>query len=260
VSFAFENRREPVEDETSRRRLVQVDPAEPRRGQLWAFGVASIAKAAKVHPETVRRAIRLGALDAANLMAVAEWINLRQLHGQGARTGRAQVARAAGVTVRSVDEAVLRGELDLTDASSIKVWARARRAGRQKPEPGPALQGFTLIRSSVPRDIARAAKPATGGARRAWTVARAAKLVTDLRAIGFATAERRGPNHVYLKPDILTLADAARLLERMQVEGWTASDLTREARRRLGVFGGVSGRVERARRARRKRPTAAAKR
>lgn len=234
--------------------MVHVDPKEPRRGDLWAFGVASIAAAAGVHQETVRRAIRLGRLDTSSLMAIAEWVQFQKVHGRKARTGRAGVGRAgvaqaAMCHVRTIDNAVKRGEIDLSDAASIKMWVKARRAGRHKPEPSPALSKFSLVLTAVPgRRGGKGIKQT-----RAWTVARVKALVQELRAIGFATAEKRGDNHVYLKPDILTLADSQRLLECMRAEGWTSSDLTLAARRRLGLFGGVTRRVEK-KPVRRKRP------
>ncbi len=224
--------------------MVHVGPQEPRRGDLWAFGVASIALAANVHPETVRRSIRLGRLVVTDLMMVAEWINLRRLQGRRPKTGRAEVARLARCSVLAVSAAVKRGELDLQSSASIKVWARARREGRSKPEPGPALTGFSLIRSAATTSSRKAP---------AWTKARVEQLVSDLRALGFATSERRGPAHVYLKPDLLTLGDAARLLERMHGEGWRAKDLDKAARRRLGVFGGVTATVDRKSATQRKR-------
>jgi hypothetical protein len=225
--------------------MVHINQAEPRKGRLWAYGVASVAEAAKVGIESVRRAIRKGTLQMDDICAVAAWIRTR-----ADRHMFDQIAKRVAGNRAEVVAAVARGEFDIHRPASVEKWIAEVRSCRTLVQPPPLRYRYFSLIHQRPQELHHAGRDSSI----TWTKARTSALVNDLRSLGFTNASLRGANHVYIRPDIFTLSDANYLVIHMSRENWTASDLRPADRRRLAVFGGMTRSVARHEKRRRQPP------
>lgn len=214
------------------KRTVRIDPQETPKSRIWGYGVATVASKAGVHVEIVRRAIRLGRLDMSDLMAVASWISARKLG-----VTHTAIAKRARCGRGVVDAAVASGALNCTDVQSVQMWLANRQQAGTRPSPGIGFTRFSLLRSKA--TLRHGAAQRKGRRRALWTDARVGLLVEELRTIGFA-AQRRGPNHIFIRPDLWFVPDAQRLLDTMNRHGWQARAVNTSARRWLAIFGGIA--------------------